>query len=67
MAGIARHLEAFWTPVMRKTLEDGMHDVPNLDSLVVAAITTQVDARVPIRRAAAGPGKLGELGAVDAG
>ena len=67
VAGIAHHLEAYWTPGMRKVLADGLDDVPQLDALVVEAVSTDVAARVPIGKAGAGPGKLGELGAVDAG
>ena len=67
VAGIARHIESFWTPGMRQVLRDGAGDVPQLDALVVEAIAGETSARVPNTRAAAGPGKLGELGAVDAG
>ncbi len=67
VAGIARHIEAYWTPGMRKVLHDGLGEATQLDALVIEAVTVDAEARVPNGRAAAGPGKLGQLGAVDAG
>ena len=67
VAGIASHIEAFWTPKMRKTFQDGMGDVIDLDPLVLEALSPEVEARDPAEKADAGPGKVGELGAVDAG
>ena len=67
VAGIAHHIEAFWTPKMREAFKGGLHEVPNLDPLVLAAMSPEVEAGDPIEMAATGPGRLGELGAVDAG
>ena len=67
IAGIASHIEAFWTPKMRKTLREGVGDVADLDPLVLEALSAEVEARDPAEKAAEGPGKVGELGAVDAG
>ena len=67
VAGIAHHIEAFWTPKMRATFTSGMVDVEGVDPLVLEALSPEVAARDPIEKAAAGPGKVGELGAVDAG
>ena len=67
VAGIASHIEAFWTPRMIGVLRAGAHDAPNLDPLVAEAFSPAVEAMDPAERAALGPGKLGELGAVDAG
>ena len=68
VAGIAHHIEAFWTPKMRGIFKDGLLDASNgVDPLVLEAVSPDVEGRNPIEKAAAGPGKLGELGAVDAG
>ena len=67
VAGIAHHIEAFWTPKMRETFHGGMVEAKGLDPLVLEALSPEVQARDPIEKAAAGPGKVGELGAVDAG
>ena len=67
VAGIAHHLEAFWTPKMRDAFKHGLHGAPGVDPLVIEAVSPAVEARDPIEKAAAGPGKVGELGAVDAG
>ena len=67
VAGIAHHIEAYWTVKMRSTFNDGMVDEKGLDPLVLEALSPEVAARDPIEKAAAGPGKVGELGAVDAG
>ena len=67
VAGIAHHIEAFWTPKMREAFKGGLGDVPNVDPLVLEAMSPEVEARDPVEKAAAGPGKVGELGAVDAG
>ena len=67
VAGIASHIEAFWTPRMIATLKDGMAEAGNVDPLVMEALSPEVAARDPAEKADAGPGKVGELGAVDAG
>ena len=67
VAGIAHHIEAFWTPKMRDMFKHGLRDVPDVDPLVIEAVSPEVEGRDPIEKAAAGPGKVGELGAVDAG
>ena len=67
VAGIAHHIEAFWTPKMRATFNEGMAAEKGLDPLVLEALSPEVAAKDPIEKAAAGPGKVGELGAVDAG
>ena len=67
VAGIASHIEAFWTPRMIATLKDGMSEGGNVDPLVMEALSPEVAARDPAEKADAGPGKVGELGAVDAG
>ena len=67
VAGIAHHIEAYWTVKMRNTFNDSMVDEKGLDPLVLEALSPEVAARDPIEKAAAGPGKVGELGAVDAG
>ena len=67
VAGVASHIETFWTPKMRATLRAERHNVPNLDPLVIEAFSPKVEARDPAEKADAGPGRLGELGAVDAG
>ncbi|MCX8252801.1 Peptidase [Beijerinckiaceae bacterium RH AL1] len=68
VAGIASHIEAFWTPKMIATFKEGMGDAErHVDPLVIEALSPEVEARDPAEKAAAGPGKVGELGAVDAG
>ena len=67
VAGIASHIEAFWTPKMIATLKDGMDEAGAIDPLLVEALSPEVAARDPAEKADAGPGKVGELGAVDAG
>ena len=67
VAGIAHHIEAFWTPKMRNAFHGGMVEAKGLDPLVLEALSPEVQGKNPIEKAAAGPGKLGELGAVDAG
>ena len=67
VAGIASHIEAFWTPKMIATFKDGMAEHGDVDPLVMEAMSPEVAARDPAEKADAGPGKVGELGAVDAG
>lgn len=67
IAGIASHIEAFWTPKMVALLRAERHDLPKLNPLVVEAMAPAVAATSPAEKAHASPGKVGELGAVDAG
>lgn len=67
VAGIASHIEAFWTPKMRQTIQSGMADANGVDPMLLEALSPEVEARDPADKADAGPGKVGELGAVDAG
>ena len=67
VAGIASHIEAFWTPKMVGLLRDERHNLPKLDPLVVEAMSPAIEAKSPAEKAHASPGKVGELGAVDAG
>ncbi len=67
IAGIASHIEAFWTPRMRETLRVHAPTHVGLDPLVVRAVSTRVEAMSPAAREIAGPERLGALGAVDAG
>ena len=67
VAGIDSHIEAFWTPKMIATMKSGMADHVGVDPLVLEALSPEVEARDPAEKADAGPGKVGELGAVDAG
>ena len=67
VAGTASHIEAFWTPKMIGVLKDHMHDIPNLDPVVIEAFSPEVEAMDPAVKSNLGPGKVGELGAVDAG
>ena len=67
VSGISHHIEAFWTPKMRNTFHEGMIEAKGLDPLVLEALSDEQMGRNPIEKAAAGPGQLGELGAVDAG
>ena len=67
VAGIASHVEAFWTPRMIGVLRASVGEATGLDPLVAEALSPAVEATVPAEKVAMGPGKLGELGAVDAG
>lgn len=67
IAGIASHIEAFWTPKMIAAMRDGMGAAKGVNPLVLEAMSPEVAARDPAEKADAGPGKVGELGAVDAG
>ena len=68
VAGVASHIEAFWTPKMIATFKAGMAESDReVDPLVLEALSPEVEARDPAEKADAGPGKVGELGAVDAG
>ncbi len=67
VAGIAAHIETFWTPKMVDHLRAERLNLPKLDPLVVEAMAPAVEAQSPAEKAHASPGKVGELGAVDAG
>ena len=67
VAGIASHIEAFWTPKMIQQFRDGMGDAAKADPLLKEAMSPEVAAKDPAEKADEGPGKVGELGAVDAG
>lgn len=67
VAGIAAHIQSFWTPKMRETLRFHRNDHPGLEPLVVEAMSPRVDAMSPAEKEVAGPGRVGALGAVDAG
>lgn len=67
VAGIRKHLVAYWTPTMRERLE--IHAAQaggRLDPLVVAAFERPAAAPSPVRPATSDPHRLGE-GASDAG
>ena len=68
VAGIHKHLVAFWTPKMRATLEAYLReDEGRADALVVRAMTEDPpEAASPIRAATRDPQLLG-AGASDAG
>ncbi len=67
VAGIRKHLVAYWTPKMRDRLEAHAPQAEGrLDPLVVAAIRREPAAPSPIRCATYDPHLLGE-GASDAG
>ncbi len=67
VVGTASHIEAFWTPRMIQTLKDGMDRAEKLNPIVREALSPEVAAKDPAEKADEGPGKVGELGAVDAG
>lgn len=68
VAGVAAHIEAFWTPKMRGVLRNARHDVPGLDPIAIEAFSPEVEARDPTVNARAAPGsRVGELGGDDAG
>ena len=67
VAGIASHIEAFWTPRMIGVLRAKAPEIERLDPLVLEAFSPAVDAIPPAEKITMGPGKTGELGAVDAG
>jgi formate dehydrogenase subunit delta len=79
--GISDHIESFWTPTMRRTLQGRINtDQAGISPLVVRALTAlpvtrspadiaaleRAPGESPIRREVAGPAELGEL-ASDAG
>ena len=49
VAGVHRHLEAFWTPGMVRTLRQHlMHDTDGVDSLVMAAMRHNPEVTSPV-------------------
>lgn len=67
VAGIRKHLVAYWTPTMRARLEAHAPQAGGrLDPLVVAAIAHPAAVPSPVRSATSDPHRLGE-GASDAG
>ena len=64
VAGIAHHLDKFWTPKMRETFRAGVLDVEDgVDPLVLEAVRTDTDdiARDPLAKVAAGSGENGGI------
>ena len=67
-AGIREHVEAFWTPAMRRDLAARVAAGPEgVDRLVLAAFREGTSAESPAHREAAGPAQAGQVGASDAG
>jgi formate dehydrogenase subunit delta len=66
VAGTASHIESYWSPKMIADLKAALDDV-KVSPIVREALSPEVAARDPAEKANAGPGKVGELGAVDAG
>ncbi len=68
VAGIHDHIRSFWSPVMRRDLlARADAGSAQLDPLVVAALHVLSTRPSPVRKEAAGPAELGEIGASDAG
>ena len=67
VAGVHRHLEAFWTPVMVRTLQQHLtHDTDGVDSLVVQAMRRDPDVDSPVDKVLS-PVREGGAMASDAG
>jgi formate dehydrogenase subunit delta len=67
MTGIAKHLESFWTPKMRRTFATQIAEgVPGIDPLVVRALAADSPGEDPARKENAGPDEVGQM-ASDAG
>ncbi len=67
VAGVHRHLEAFWTPVMVRTLRQHLtHDTDGVDSLVVQAMRRDPDVDSPVDKVLS-PVREGGAMASDAG
>ncbi len=68
VAGIHEHIRSFWSPAMRRDLlARADAGSAQLDPLVVAALHALSTGRSPVRKEAAGPAEVGEIGASDAG
>ncbi|MEH3146046.1 MAG: formate dehydrogenase subunit delta [Methylobacterium frigidaeris] len=67
VAGIHKHITAFWTPKMRDRLvAHCAHGDHGLDPLALTALEVTPKARSPIREATTDPHAIG-MGASDAG
>ncbi|WP_336487504.1 formate dehydrogenase subunit delta [Methylobacterium nigriterrae] len=66
VAGIQKHIVAFWTPKMRARLADHAPEAGGLDPLVLRALRDEPRAESPVRAATRNPQLLG-AGASDAG
>ncbi|MEH3116554.1 MAG: formate dehydrogenase subunit delta [Methylorubrum populi] len=67
VAGIHKHIVAFWTPKMRRDLEGYADEAgARLDALVRRALESEPAAESPVRPATRNPQLVGE-GASDAG
>jgi formate dehydrogenase subunit delta len=67
LRGIHDHIEAFWTPGMRRTLVSyANQDGQGLDPLVLKAMLNPQTAKNPIEKEVAGPETVGDMGS-DAG
>lgn len=67
VAGIHKHIVAFWTPKMRANLRDYMPEAGDrLDALVVRAFEEEPGHEGPVRPATRDP-QLAGMGASDAG
>ncbi len=69
VAGIAHHIEAFWTPKMRDVFRTGVIDAGDgVDPLVLEAVSSGPGgARDPIAKIAAGQDRAGNSVAADSG
>ncbi len=68
VAGIHEHIGSFWTPGMRRDLlARAGSGSARLDPLVVSALQAVSVRSSPVRKEAAGPAEVGEIGASDAG
>ncbi len=68
VAGIHDHIRSFWSPAMRRDLlARAAAGSAHLDPLVVAALHPLSTGSSPVRKVAAGPAEVGEIGASDAG
>ena len=64
VAGVAHHIDKFWTPKMRETFRTGLLDTEDgVDPLVLEAVRTDTDglARDPLAKVAAGTGENGGI------
>ena len=63
VAGVAHHIDKFWTPKMIATFRAGILDEDGVDPLVLEAVRTDTDdiARDPLAKIAAGSGENGGI------
>ena len=63
VAGVAHHIDKFWTPKMIETFRAGILDEDGVDPLVLEAVRTDTDdiARDPLAKIAAGSGENGGI------